>query len=305
MIIDNFFSSEINDKILNRTKKALSFIEWKKYYTDFLLSETLKFFTWECGDIPQKEIEMRLAVLGKCGINRLKDGSMVACDIAMNGITNYYDEFTHYNYTTPKESGQKTIGVDGVVISNNALRIPFIYIIDRYAMTLAHIHVTMLCSVINLRSGSIAVCHDTKQAEGFKEYRKKLYNGNVEALVDRDFLGIDIKQNGNTSGQLSPMEMHELLNDTLMCFYRDMGIPNVHVKKERMLTNEIEYENVLPKLNIKDAYDSRVKACEEINRVFGTNWSVKCNINFEEKGENENENENDGVIQPDNRRDTV
>ena len=69
------------------------------------------------------------------------------------------------------------------------------------------------------------------------------------------------------------------------------------------ILNDSELKNVLPKLNIKDAYDSRLKACEEINRVFGTNWSVKCNINFETEGETKNEN--DGSIQSDDRGDTV
>ena len=77
------------------------------------------------------------------------------------------------------------------------------------------------------------------------------------------------------------MDLNDLLVDLKNQFYRDIGIPNVRVKKERMLTSEIEYENELPKLNIKNQFESRKKACEEINNLFGTNWSVTCNIEFE------------------------
>lgn len=272
-------------------KKANSYEPWFNFYKDFLLSESLKFFSWECGDVPQKEIEMRLIILGKCGINYLDtlDG-LTACDINLHGSTRYYDEWEKYNYVCPLESGERTINVDGIVVDNNALRIPTFPIINRYAMILAHLRVSLICACINGRSNVAFICNTQKQAEGIRSYRNGLYNGKNEAIVDSEFLGVETREM-NTTQSMTITEINDIIKDTLLSFYKDMGVPNVHVKKERLLTNEIEFENVLPKLNMKDAFDMRKKACERINNLFGVNWSVKCNVEYEEsevKKDNEN-----------------
>lgn len=271
------------DRFLENRKIHESFLSWYKFYINDLTQTVMKFFTWKCGYIPQKEIEIRLIMLGMCGINKLKkSGKLTAFDITLYNQTEYYDVFKNYNYVCPIESGSCEIGKDGIVIDNNELRTPTLFLIEKYAYLMAHARISFKCALINARENTTYIVNTEKQYEAVKAYRKKLYNGENTAIFDREFLEIEsIKQHDTADRTI--MDLNDLLVDLKNQFYRDMGIPNVRVKKERMLTSEIEYENELPKLNIKNQFESRKKACEEINRLFGANWSVKCNLEFENR----------------------
>ena len=271
------------DRFLENRKIHESFLSWYKFYINDLTQTVMKFFTWKCDDIPQKEIEIRLIMLGMCGINKLKkSGKLTAFDITLYNQTEYYDVFKNYNYVCPIESGSCEIGKDGIVIDNNELRTPTLLLIEKYAYLMAHTRVSFKCALINARENVTYIVNTEKQFEAVKTYRKKLYNGENTAIFDREFLEIEsVKQHDTADRTIT--DLNDLLVDLKNQFYRDIGIPNVRVKKERMLTSEIEYENELPKLNIKNQFESRKKACEEINNLFGTNWSVECNIEFDIK----------------------
>lgn len=269
------------ERYFDNFKIRENFFSWYKFYINDLTQSVLRFFTWDCGNIPQKEIEIRLIMLGMCGINKLKSTQkLTALDITLFNQTEYYDIFKNYNYTCPIESGECEIGKNGIVIDNNELRIPTIAIIEKYAYLMAHARISFKCALINARESIVYIVNTEKQNEAVKAYRKKIYNGENSSIFDKEFEEIQTVM-PKDSTERNILDLNDLLVDLKNQFYRDMGIPNVRVKKERMLTSEIEYENELPKLNIKNQHESRIKACEEVNNLFGTNWSVKCNIEYE------------------------
>lgn len=255
-----------------------SFSYWRNQLFDF----ANKLFTWDGLPFPQKEIETRLILYGFCGVLEGKNG-IIASSINMFGITDYIDEFTDFNYVTPLQNGNKKIGADGVVIDNNTLRNPTINLIDRYAMLLSHTEITFINALVNGRANKTSIATSNKQAESIRNYQNKLYNGSTDVIVDSSFIGLDIKENNNT--YLKDIKsIYDVRQDILYSFYEDLGIKKNQNKRERMVADEVTADNMLLKLNIKDMYDARKKACDDINKIFGTSWTVKCNIDYDADG---------------------
>lgn len=253
-----------------------------RYWRNQLFNQVNKLFTWEGLPFPQKEIETRLALYGFCGVLKGTNG-MLASDINMYGLTDYYDEFTQLNYVTPLQNGTRTIHKDAVVVDNNTLRNATINIIDRYAMLLAHTEITFINALVNGRANKTSIATSNKQAESIRQYQNKLYNGSSDVIVDSSFVGIEIKDNDNT--YLKDIKsIYDVRQNILYSFYEDLGIKKNQQKRERLVSDEIEADNSLLKLNIKDMFEARKKAVDEINKIFGTSWRVKCNVDYDSDG---------------------
>ena len=58
--------------------------------------------------------------------------------------------------------------------------------------------------------------------------------------------------------------------------FTDLGINNANMdKRERMVANEVEANNEQVKASEDVMLKAREQACKEINRIFGTNISVR------------------------------
>lgn len=253
------------------------------YWRNQLFNRVNKLYTWKNLPFPQKEIETRLILFGKCGIAKTKSGELVATNCSLFGVTNYYDIFTSFNWCTPLTQGTVTIGVDGVLIDNDTLRNPIIPIIDRYSMMLAHTEISLINALVNGRAQKTFVANSNKVAQDIRTYQNKLYDGANDCIVDTAFIGLDVKDNDN--GSLSHIKnLYDVRQNLLYSFYEDLGIKKNQQKKERMVTDEVSADNTLLKLNILDMTDARKRACDEINRIFGTNITVECNVDYDEDG---------------------
>lgn len=297
-------SDKCREQVATFSRRALDFYGWLEYYRGRLTEKALKRYEYNTDNIIlSKEIELRLLIFGFCGINYAKKNKteservLTACDCTLYGITNYYDEFAHYNYTTPNDSGKCKIGEDGILIKANSIREPLFATINRYAMLLAHIKVTMLSLLINGRDNKSFAVKTTAQKEAVKEYYNQLYRGISGGIYDKQMLNIDLL-NFASSSNMDVSSLEQLARDIEDDYMREIGVPTLHIKKERMITSEVEFENIMPQVNIKDEFEHRRAGILECNALFGTNWSVECKIPYEIKSEtadNEseaNENEN-------------
>lgn len=253
-----------------------------KYWRNKLFEQVNKIFTWEDLPFPQKEIEIRLHLFGIVAIIK-EDNELIAVEPNLNGVTNYVDEFTDINFATPLINGTRQIDVDTVIIDNNTLRNPTINSIDRYAMMLAHTEISLITALVNGRATKTYVATNNKVAENIRDYQKKLYNGQNDVIVDSSFIGLDIKDNDNSS--LNNIKtLYDIRQNLLYSFLEDMGIKKNQQKRERLVTDEVNADDTLLKLNIKDMFDSRKIACDKINKMFGTNIKIYCNVDYNADG---------------------
>lgn len=212
----------------------------------------------------------------------------------MFGLTYYFDEFTSYNYTTPLESGERTIGKDAVLISNNTLRNGMSEIIHAYACQLAHAEVTLLSAFINNRDTVAWTAISEQQAQSAREYRSKMYEGKIDVCVDKGFSTIEMRSLG-TDKRLSYSELYDTRNKILNSFLELIGVRRANDKRERLITDEVQANNSLLKLNLTDMRDSRLKGLEEIKRVFGVKGELVCNVDLDGNGSlDDSEQKGDG-----------
>ena len=73
------------------------------------------------------------------------------------------------------------------------------------------------------------------------------------------------------------------------------GTPTVKIGFFHIAAAEVEADTSLLLLNLADMIDSRVKGCEAVNDMYGTNWSVHIAEEIDYGTENEPEEVTENV----------
>lgn len=297
MFLNNYTSKIAEKLLLKETELELQLPQSVNYWIEMLFEKIVRIFEWKGLPFPQREIEMRLITTGFCGF--VKDDLldyMVAYG-GMSGPTQYFDVFKDFTYSAPlAKGGTKKINKECVIINNTALRNPMNVFIKRYAILLAHCDVTLVMSLVNLRTKNIIATDDQGTADSYKEMFKKFYKGEFSALIDKGLLGSSEGLNNvalPTSGNIGVMECIDAKNEIMRMFYNDIGVRYTRDKKERMIESEVENDQQLLLFNINDMLRQRENACKKINELFDLNVSVKLAPEFniidrKEVGTNDN-----------------
>lgn len=274
-------------------KNAVDVKFFYHYWKETLFERCMRLFKWECGDIPQKEIEQRLLLTGFCIITKNKDGKLVCASGGMYEQNIYYDEFKKVTYNLVGESGERTIGKDCVLISNNSLRNSLFHMIHNYSMMLAHTEVSIICELVNIRSHKTFSAKNKAVAKTVNQWYKNLFDGKMTSIMDDYTCALTNFDNRTSSTNLP--QLLETRQNILKAFYNDIGIKTNYDKKERMNVEETALDEGLLLINISDMYDFRKKACEDVKKVFGLDWTVKKSIEYENNDQDINDTKKDGV----------
>lgn len=275
MWLDNYMEGIQHPSFTKLAKESSTFNAYYSYWRDALFERVMRLFVWEnTYEIAPKEIEQRLLLTGHCGIAKYK-GELTAFFGSFYGPTKYYDEFTDYTVHCPVYSGSHTIGKDIIILNNNSLRNPTYPMIHHYAIQLAHIDVSLIDMAVNVRdAGGVPVVQTEKQKQSVELYQSKLFNGQYGVVTDPAMLGIEWAGSDKHTNQ-SILDMLQLKEKTLKAFYQDIGVRSAFEKRSNSVESEVEADTSLLLLNLSDMIACREKACEEVNNIFGTNWSVK------------------------------
>ena len=272
--LGTFLNTDEGRKITTLAKESCTYNVKYGYWRDSLFERVMKLFVWEnTGDLKPKEIEQRLILKGHCGIAEYK-GELTAFYGSFYGVTKYMDEWTNYIVRCPIYTGEKKIGTDVIVIDNNSLRNPTFELVHHYATMLAHTEVSLINCLINARdSGGVPIASTEKQKTSIREYQNQLFNGKYGVVTDIGNLGITYAGSDRKTQQdlIDIMETREKL---IKSFYSDIGVRSAFEKRNNTVQAEVEADTSLLLLNLADMLKCRERACEEVNKLFGTNWSV-------------------------------
>ena len=272
--LNEFLVTDEGRKITKLAKDSCTYNVKYAYWRDSLFERVMKLFVWEnTGNLKPKEIEQRLILNGHCGIANYQ-GELTAFYGSFYGVTKYMDEWTNYIVRCPIYTAEKKIGTDVVVIDNNSLRNPTFELIHHYATMLAHTEVSLINCLINSRdSGGVPIASTEKQKASIKEYQNQIFNGKYGVVTDVGNLGITYAGSDRKTQQdlIDIMETREKL---IKSFYSDIGVRSAFEKRNNTVQAEVEADTSLLLLNLADMLRCREKACEEVNKLFGTNWSV-------------------------------
>ena len=272
--LNEFLVTDEGRKITKLAKDSCTYNVKYAYWRDSLFERVMKLFVWEnTGNLKPKEIEQRLILNGHCGIANYQ-GELTAFYGSFYGVTKYMDEWTNYIVRCPIYTAEKKIGTDVVVIDNNSLRNPTFELVHHYATMLAHTEVSLINCLINTSaSGGVPIASTEKQKASIKEYQNQIFNGKYGVVTDVGNLGITYAGSDRKTQQdlIDIMETREKL---IKSFYSDIGVRSAFEKRNNTVQAEVEADTSLLLLNLADMLRCREKACEEVNKLFGTNWSV-------------------------------
>lgn len=282
MYLDSYFD-EINTKEVRFFQKVGgTFTTFYHFWRDNLFERVMRLFVWSgTGEVPAKEIEIRLLLAGHCGIADLvskvypEQNGLTAFFGTFHGVSKYFDEKPNYTIRSPIHAGDTKIGEDVAIISNNSLRNPTMPVIEHYAYLLAHTEVTLSDVLIEARdAGGVPVATSTKQLNTIISYQKKLYNGEHGAITDNGALGVEYAGVSRQTSQ-NVVDVLETRQKLLKNFYADIGVRASFDKRSNTVVNEIEADTSMLLLNDADMLNKRKEGAQAVNDLFGVNWSVE------------------------------
>ena len=248
------------------------------YYKLMLIARAL--FDWENlpNNMDERWIEKYLFTSGKCIFYKdPKLGFMVAGLAQQGGINCYGDPTSVWpvaeNYVY---EGEKLVnGENCYVIRNNDLMIPTFPTVRHYAYKLTNIDRAIDTNIEAVKTPTIIRCSDKQRLSLKNAINQRRDNEPVIWTNDQSNIADMIETLDTKPPIVFPQlqtQKHMILNE----IFTDLGINNANMdKRERMVANEVEANNEQVKASEDVMLKVREQACKEINRIFGTNISVK------------------------------
>ena len=273
---------EINKYLVKDEKKVIKLGTSFEYWRYNLMERCMRIFEWSNLPFYQKELEMRVLTIGWTGFVNDDNVGYAVTRGDMYGVTEYFDEFTNFIYAGAVfKGGDCVIGKDATICNNTAMRTSILPMINRYASLLAHAEMSTKCAMVSLRKQEIFSVEDDETAENVRLYHNKIYEGEQDVILDKSLIGSIQNLSNSSSQNTAIMQAWDIRQEILRSFYNEIGVRYTRDKKERMVSDEATGDTQMLLLNINDMLKCRKEFCEETNKIFGLNISVKLSEEFE------------------------
>lgn len=262
----NSFAKTLNNRILT-----------DYFYRLMLISKSL--FEWSNlpNGLDEKWIERYLFTEGACLFFKDPTLGYMVTKYGDNGKLNYYDEptkvrpyATDFTYDGPQLENNENC----VIIRNNDDMIPTVGTIQLYAYKLTNIDRTIDTNIIAQKMPMIIKCSD-KQKLSLKQVINQKNDNEPVIYGDKnlDQSEIDVlKTDTPIVFDKLQIQKHAVWNEC-MTF---LGIDNANMdKRERLVDDEVQANNEQVKACEDVMLKARKRACEDINKMFGLNITVK------------------------------
>lgn len=257
----------------------------------YLIEEYQQILTtikWDAGRIPSELIEKFRRSLGCVAIGRSKSGELVPFspafggDIDIDGIgLDVSGNTLNGEYITGRR------GEDIAIIWNNSLYYPDLPFLKWYAKMFGEVDKSIRANLLMSRLFPIALVGDEQSKKSVEKAYEKLLKGDdlyaiakVNKLLDDEGFNItDITQVGNVD---KIQYLSKLYDDLMRRLYVRYGVPMSNSNGKMAQTNEKElagYE-FYSQIYLNDNLEMAQRGCEEVNKIFGTEWSVELSKPF-------------------------
>lgn len=231
-----------------------------------------------------------LFVNGKICCFRRKSGELVALNCAQASEPDLYYVPSKVLIVNPRFKGESynlTPGEDCEVIyctSQDMYRYGVttggLYsLLDMTARLLTDNVLSLNICQKNTRLTSALAADDENTKDSLELVLKEMYAGRPYKIVQKTLLDkleqLPLQQDGSAQSMLQLLEAHKYI---LSEFYAAIGIDEPQqMKKERLVTAEVEQGAELPMFNIYDIFTSISDGVERVNQMFGTEIKVRIN----------------------------
>jgi len=274
----NQYLDETDVRIAKYARENTTYSAYYFFWRDELFERASYLFDAKTDPVPPHEVDVRLFIEGHCGIAILpNDKELTAFFGTPSGVGKYRDRRPFYTVRSPIWSDTLTVGKDVVVIYNNTLANPLLDLVHHYAQLLAHTEVTYINTAINARIPNGApVAKNQIQKNGFTDFFVKLFEGKFGFVSDLGDMGIEYA-GAHTNITQDMTDIWDARQRILSDFLADIGIKSGLEKRSNTVSDEANANTPALLVNLKDMLKSRKKGFEEVNKLFGTDWSVELN----------------------------
>lgn len=225
-------------------------------------------------NIQERHVEEYLFSEGHCLFFEDKELGKMVLPCYGVGKQNVYGDYIKYRATGFNYS-EEYKAIDCVLIENNKLRMPTSKAVFFFVSRLYELARTMDTNVKQLKLQTLFTATD-KNILTVKKIIDEIDKNNWAIITDSTMQLEDIVKAVPTGVKCLTAELTDrynaLMNEALTYF----GINNSNTdKRERLITDEANANNQFIDSCAQMFLESRQRACEEINKLFGTNISVE------------------------------
>lgn len=285
----NFYNNTANYSVINKKENVQNIIEG-------ILNKTLTMFLYTNlpDTLPIEEIEKILQMNGTGFITLIDDNLVILKGSYNYEKVNIYNRPQEINCYLPDKKTFKMFKIsDGVIIKNDYLERGLLPIFKKWGYLINESEMTLTVANKFKRMVKTFIANDDPTAESVKAYLNKIEAGESSLIVGNilwDSIKIDGETNSNTLHEL--IEYDNYIKSEL---YKELGLySNDNMKKERLVTSEIEtgLNSIYPLVD--NMINCRKQALIEINEKFDTDIDVEFTSSWEYRlnlGENLTEEE--------------
>ena len=275
----------------------------QRYFRKYLLQKAISVFKWKLPEEWDEDyFKYILYGIGYIAVLETRSFGVICQGGALGGYNLYYKP-SYIMITNPllKETITANINVDCAIIKLQPDYSSIMDIVGYYADQLALSAEALGLNMVNVKSGVVFGAKDKTQAQSYKKMFDKMQDGDPAVFIDKQLLDDagkpnwypfvqNMKEQYIADSILSDMRKIEAMFDT------DIGIPNANTdKKERLVTDEINANNVETATRCELWLDSIRKGIDKANEMYNLSLSVDWRVNPKTeiadnwKGENNNE----------------
>ena len=152
-------------------------------------------------------------------------------------------------------------------------------LISKTASLMADNYLSLNIAQKNLRLTNAFAADDEATKESLEEAMKVAYEGRPFLVVQKSLIDkletLPMAADGSNQVLIQMLDVHKYI---LSEFYAAIGLQEAQqMKRERLITAEVEDGAELPLFNIQDMIDTITNGIERVNAMFGTEMKVRVN----------------------------
>lgn len=244
------------------------------------LNKTLSMFQYENlpETIPSEELEKLLQINGFAIITRV-NGELYAFSGGLGGEPDPYYRPTKVTISNPalNFSGDLTIGKDCIVVYNDLMKIGLIPLLAKYSTMINESEITLLKILFNKRADTLITANDDNGKASAERYFQGLIDGkDYSIMTSKLYDSFKAIPKNNIGGEFSSIiDIIQYLRSNL---FNELGLnSNYNMKKERMISGELEVNADILFPLIDNMKETRLDGFKAVNEMFETD--IKLNFN--------------------------
>ena len=255
-------------------------------YLDRFKKVALSMFDWQGlpDSMDSRYIELSLYYMGKASMLWDKRYGYINLKCNCNSYFNIYGIPTDlhcwsYSFNTDRKTfmGNEDPSDEkdkyAVLVMNNFDMIPTAPTLELFCQRLAETQRVIDVNIAQQKYPRILLT-DKAQELSMRNLANQIDDNVLNIFADRNLLSPDQLKSIDTQAPYLADKLTEYKKEIFNEALSFLGISNIDYKRERMITSETDSKNELVNLNLQSYLITRKKACEQFNKLFGTNIDV-------------------------------